>query len=50
VDLGLHAVLWLGLNAIVSYDDRPWEREAYFLSERPPDRRPQDADGAIESC
>lgn len=40
VDLGLHAVLWAGLNAAVPYEDRPWEREAYFLSNRPADRQP----------
>ena len=40
VDVGLHAILWAGLNAAVPYDDRPWEREAYFLSNRPADRPP----------
>lgn len=34
VDLGLHSILWAGLNAAVPYDSRPWEREAYFLSGR----------------
>ena len=46
VDLGLHSLLWAGLNAVVPYDDRPWEREAYFLSNRPADRPvPDDPSG-----
>lgn len=44
VDLGLHSLAWAGLNAVVPYDDRPWEREAYFLSNRPPDTRPASED------
>jgi hypothetical protein len=27
----------VGLSAAVPYRDRPWEREAYFLSNRPRD-------------
>ncbi len=38
VDLGLHAILWSWLNAAVPYEARPWEREAYFLSNRPADQ------------
>lgn len=32
VDLGLNVALMGALNEAVSYEDRPWEREAYFLS------------------
>lgn len=34
VDLGLHSVFWVGLNAAIPYDSRPWEWEAYYLSSR----------------
>lgn len=47
VDLGFHALLWAGLNAAIPYEHRPWEREAYFLSNRPADRQgtPEDPSG-----
>jgi hypothetical protein len=32
VDLSLHAGVLLGLNALIPYDARPWEREADILS------------------
>ena len=34
VDLGLNVGAWAGLNAIIDYDDRPWEKEATFLTAR----------------
>lgn len=40
LDLGLQDAVWVGLRAIVPYEHRPWERESYFLSERPADRAP----------
>jgi hypothetical protein len=32
VDFGVHVIPWLVLNHVVSYEARPWEREAYFLT------------------
>lgn len=37
LDLGLQDALSVGLSAAVPYRQRPWEREAYFLSNRPRD-------------
>lgn len=31
-DLGLNAPLLMGMGAVVPYEARPWEKEAYFLS------------------
>lgn len=36
VDLGLHVPVWAGLNAVLPYDRRPWEREAHFLTRTAP--------------
>lgn len=37
VDLGLHVPVWAGLNTVIPYEDRPWEREAFFLSRTGPE-------------
>lgn len=37
VDLGLHVPVWAALNTLVRYEDRPWEREAFFLSRTGPE-------------
>jgi hypothetical protein len=37
VDLGLNAAVIAGANSLVSHDERPWEREAYFLSRSSPE-------------
>lgn len=34
VDLGLNVGAWAGLNALIDYEDRPWEKEATFLTTR----------------
>lgn len=34
LELGLHFPIWRGLNEVVGYERRPWEREAFFLSNR----------------
>jgi hypothetical protein len=36
VDVGLNLAVWEGLNQVIPYERRPWEREAYFLSRRAP--------------
>lgn len=37
VDLGLHVPVWAALNSVIPYEDRPWEREAFFLSRTGPE-------------
>lgn len=34
LDLGLNLPPWWLLNRLIPYEDRPWEREAYFLSRK----------------
>lgn len=41
VDLGLHVPVWAGLNTVIPYEDRPWEREAFFLSRTGPEHEPR---------
>lgn len=36
VDVGLNLAVWEALNQAIPYEQRPWEREAYFLSRRAP--------------
>ncbi|MDB4951116.1 MAG: hypothetical protein JWM27_3765 [Gemmatimonadetes bacterium] len=38
VDLGLNLPLWAALNEAVGHRERPWEREAYFLSRSSPEQ------------
>ena len=43
-DLGVGVALWASMNAAIPSDDRPWEREAYFISRTFPEqigRRPE---------
>ena len=37
VDLGLNAAMVAGVNSLMPHDERPWEREAYFLSRSSPE-------------
>lgn len=37
LDLGLNFPVWGGLNLLIDYEDRPWEWEAYYLSQSPPE-------------
>lgn len=44
VEVGLHFPVWRGLNELVPYATRPWEREAFFLSKR---TGPTERDGPV---
>lgn len=35
LDFGFQYPIWIGASAVIPYRDRPWEKEAYFLSARP---------------